>query len=288
MTADLLDLVADKKAKCEPFALATVVRTVSVTAAKAGAKAVIANDGTITGGWIGGGCARAAVLKAARLALQDGQSRLVSISPGDLLAAQGVAAGEERDGVTYAKNMCPSQGTMDIFVEPVLPRPSLFILGASPVATSLADLGERMGFSVIVCAARGDLQKFASSVVTIDGLRLPDVVPHDFYVVVSTQGAGDYVAMKAAVQAGTARYTAFVGSRRKAAALRKDLMEEGVDKSRLDAIKAPAGLDIGAITSEEIALSIMAEMIETRRRGQRMAADATAEGAKTPRSDGGM
>ena len=280
MTPDVLDLVADKKAKCEPFALATVVRTVSVTAAKAGAKAVIAHDGTITGGWIGGGCARSAVLKAARLALQDGQSRLVSISPGELLAAQGVAAGEERDGVTYAKNMCPSQGTMDIFIEPVLPRPSLFILGASPVAIALAELGERMGFVVVVCAARDDLQKFAEPVVTIDGLRLPDVIPNDFFVVVSTQGAGDYVAMKAAVLAGSARYIAFVGSRRKAAALRKDLAEEGVDKSRLDAIKAPAGLDIGAITSEEIALSIMAEMIETRRRGQRFATDATAEDAR--------
>jgi len=277
MTRDLLDLVADKKARCEPFALATVVRTVSVTDAKAGAKAVIALDGTITGGWIGGGCARAAVLKAARLALQDGQSRLVSIQPGDLLAAQGVAAGEERDGVTFAKNMCPSQGTMDIFVEPVLPRPSLLVLGASPVATALADLAGRMGFSVIAAAARDDLQRFSAPDATVEGLRLPDSLPHDLYIVVSTQGAGDYAALTAAMQVEEARYIAFVGSRRKAAALRKDLAEAGIDLGRLKAVKAPAGLDIGAITSDEIALSIMTEMIQIRRRGQRMPADEAAQ-----------
>jgi xanthine dehydrogenase accessory factor len=272
MTRDVLDLVADKKARCEPFALATVVRTVSVTAAKAGAKAVIGDDGTITGGWIGGGCARAAVLKAARESLQDGQSRLVSIQPADLLAAQGVAAGEERDGVTFAKNMCPSQGTMDIFVEPVLPRPSLLILGASPVAVALARLAQTMEFNVIAAAVRDDLAKFDRPDVTIDGLRAPDIMPHDLYVVVSTQGAGDRAALTAAVGIGSARYVAFVGSRRKAVSLRKDLVENGADAARLDAIKAPAGLDIGAITSDEIALSIMAEIIEIRRRGQRVSA----------------
>jgi xanthine dehydrogenase accessory factor len=217
--------VADKKAKSEPFALAPVVRTVSVTAAKAGAKAVIAEDGTITGGWIGGGCARAAVLKAARLALDDGQSRLVSIQPGDLLAAQGVASGDEREGVTFAKNMCPSRGTMDIFIEPVLPRPALLILGASPVAVALAELGQRMDFSVIVAAPRDDLHKFSAADVRVEGLRLPDVVPRGLYVVVSTQGAGDHAALTAATQVAGPRYVAFVGSRRKAAALRKYLAE---------------------------------------------------------------
>src|SRR5277367_1746860 len=120
---DILEAISTRKSAGEPFALATVVRTVAATAAKAGAKAVILPDGTISEGWIGGGCARAAVLKAARDALADGVSRLVSVWPGDVLAEQGVAAGDERDGVRFAKNMCPSQGSMDIFVEPVLPLP---------------------------------------------------------------------------------------------------------------------------------------------------------------------
>ena len=117
---EVMDLVAQIKAAEQAFVLATVVRTVSVTAAKAGAKAIIRPDGTIVAGWIGGGCARGAVLKAAREALADGEPRMVSVQPEDLLAELGVKPGENRDGVRFAANMCPSKGTMDIFVEPVL------------------------------------------------------------------------------------------------------------------------------------------------------------------------
>src|SRR5829696_9347384 len=105
--ADILNSIAMRQAAGEPFALATVVRTVSATAAKAGAKAVILPDGTISEGWIGGGCARAAVLKAAREALVDGKPRLVSVQPPDVLQEQGVAGGDERAGVRFANNMCP-------------------------------------------------------------------------------------------------------------------------------------------------------------------------------------
>ena len=134
----VLERAAQRQALGEAFALATVVRTISVTAAKAGAKALIAPDGNIEEGWIGGGCARAAVVKAAKQCLADGQSRLVSIAPKEGLDALGVAPGEETNGVFFAKNSCPSQGTMDIFIEPVLPKPKLLILGASPVAVALA------------------------------------------------------------------------------------------------------------------------------------------------------
>jgi len=138
----VLEQAALRQAKGQAFALATVVRTVSVTAAKAGAKALIGPDGSIEEGWIGGGCARAAVVKAARQCMADGQSRLVSIAPKDALLELGAAPGEERGGVFYAKNSCPSQGTMDVFVEPVLPSPRLLILGASPVAVALARLAQ--------------------------------------------------------------------------------------------------------------------------------------------------
>ena len=124
---DILDLVHEYKARGEAFALATVVRTVSVTAAKAGAKAIIMADGAITGGWIGGGCARGAVLQAAKEALTDGKTRLISVQPEDLLCEQNLSPGELKHGVLYARNMCPSQGTVDVFVEPMLPRPQLTI-----------------------------------------------------------------------------------------------------------------------------------------------------------------
>ena len=264
MAPDILDLAAQRKSKGEPFALATVVRTVDVTAAKAGAKALIGQDGSISEGWIGGGCARAAVLKAARQAMADGKARLVSIQPKDLLVKQGLGAGESRDGVVFANNFCPSKGTMDVFVEPILPKPALLVLGASPIAVALADLAANMGFDVSVAAGKDDLAKFGPVASKIEGFDIKPTNAPRAYVVVSTQGSGDRAALKAAA-ALDAKYIAFVGSRRKAATLRDELANEGVSRARLDAIKAPAGLDIGAITTEEIALSIVTEMIAVRR-----------------------
>jgi xanthine dehydrogenase accessory factor len=272
---DALDLVASLKSRGEPFALATVVRTVSVTAAKAGAKAVIRLDGTITEGWIGGGCARAAVVKAAREAIADGRPRLVSIQPKDLLDEKGVAPGEEREGVRFARNMCPSQGTMDVFVEPVLPRPMLVVLGASPVAVALADLAPRFGYRVTVCAPPDDQALFGEPDQRIEGYALPVESDGPRFVVVSTQGRGDEVALKAAL-AIDADHVMFVGSRRKIAALRRALIAGGMLSERFDRLKGPAGLNIGAITPDEIALSILAEVLAVRRRGQRGTPDTPA------------
>jgi len=274
----VLERAAQRQAQGEAFALATVVRTVSVTAAKAGAKALIAPDGSIEEGWIGGGCAKAAVVKAARQCLSDGRSRLVSVAPNEGLAEIGAAPGEERGGVFYARNSCPSQGTMDIFIEPVLPSPRLLILGASPVAVALARLAPAMGFAVAVAAAPGELDRFDFGPARIEGVAPPPEAGRDGFVVVSTQGAGDRAALKAAAGMA-ARYRAFVGSRRKAETLRRELAAEGVAADELAAIKAPAGLDISAITSEEIALSILAEMVAARRQAQRPPLDTS--GAQT-------
>ncbi len=264
---DIQDLISAKKAKGERFALATVVRTVAATAAKAGAKAVILPDGSISEGWIGGGCARAAVLKAAKEALTDGRPRLVSIAPPDVLQGQGVDAGAEREGVRFAKNMCPSEGTMDVFVEPVLPRPQIVICGASPVAVAIADLGRRIGFDITVCAPAGDQGAFAEAERRIEGYALPVDEDGARFVVVSTQGRGDEAALQAALSVD-ADYVAFVGSRKKAQALKKKLAELGVAPDQLAKLKAPAGLDLGAITPDEIAVSILAEIIAARRHGQ--------------------
>ena len=274
----VLDSAAQLQARGEPFAIATVVRTVAVTAAKAGAKAIVAADGSVAEGWIGGGCARAAVVRAARQCLQDGRSRLVSITPEEGLAELGVAPGEESDGVLFAKNGCPSKGTMDIFVEPILPLPRLLILGGSPVAVALARLAPGFGFEVSVAAASAELARFPDGLIKLAGVA-PSPSP-DGYVVVSTQGSGDRAALKAAACA-PARYAAFVGSRRKYETLRRELVEEGVAEVELARVKAPAGLDIHAITSEEIALSILAEMIAVRRAPQRAdAAPASLTGAQ--------
>ena len=264
----VLETAAERRARGDAFALATVVRTVSVTAAKAGAKALIGPDGSIEEGWIGGGCARAAVVRTARQCLIDGKARLVSIAPDEGLDEIGVAPGDDRGGVLYAKNSCPSQGTMDIFIEPVLPSPRLLIVGASPVAVALARLAPQMGFAVAIAAAPGELDRFDGAHERIDSIAPSPEAGRGAFVVVSTQGAGDRAALKAATRMD-ARYRAFVGSRRKAETLRRELASEGVSSEALAAIKAPAGLDIAAITSEEIALSILAEMVMARRMSQR-------------------
>ena len=270
MTAhvEVLDLVAQMKAAEQSFVLATVVRTVSVTAAKAGAKAIIRPDGSIVAGWIGGGCARGAVLKAAREALADGEPRMVSVQPENLLAELGVRPGETKEGIRFASNMCPSKGTMDIFVEPVLPHPALVILGASPVALSLAAQARTLGYHVTLAAPASDLAAAPAVDMLFDSFELGTLHEARRFVVVSTQGRGDERALKAAIGI-KAGYHAFVGSRRKMASLREKLAAEGVDAAALDRVKAPAGLDLGAITPEEIAMSILAEITIERRRGQR-------------------
>lgn len=268
LARDVLDLVNDMKARGEPFALATVVRTVSLTAAKAGAKAVIRSDGTMSGGWIGGGCARANVLKAAQQSLSDGQPRLISVQPKDVLEEHGVKAGEAREGVLYANNMCPSHGTMDIFVEPILPRPQLYVCGASPVAVAIAAIAPRMGFFVTACAPAADHALFSEIDRLVDGFELPADSGNGRYIIVATQGRGDTAALKSALATPSA-YVAFVGSRKKAAVLKDELAAAGVPLTQLETLRAPAGLDLGAITPDEIALSIVAEMVEVRRRGQR-------------------
>jgi xanthine dehydrogenase accessory factor len=169
--------------------------------------------------------------------------------------------------VLYAKNSCPSQGTMDIFIEPVLPEPKLLILGASPVAVALAKLAPLMGFAVTVAAQTADLAKFEGALTKIEGVSAPGDFGANGFIVVSTQGAGDRAALKAAAST-PARYRSFVGSRRKAETLRQDLAADGVAPEILSTVKAPAGLDLHAISAEEIALSILAEMVAVRRRSQ--------------------
>ncbi|MBR0693208.1 XdhC family protein [Bradyrhizobium lablabi] len=270
MTArvEVLDIIAQMTASERAFVLATVVRTVSVTAAKAGAKAIIAADGSIVAGWIGGDCARGAVLKAAREALADGVPRMVSVQPENMLAELGVRPGDSRDGIRFASNMCPSKGTMDIFVEPVLPRPSLVIFGASPVALSLAAQARVLGYHVTLAAPSSDLTVEPDADAVLDGYQLGELNEGKRFVVVSTQGKGDEAALRAAI-ATEADYHSFVGSRRKMASLRAKLTAEGADAAAIDRVKAPAGLDLGAITPEEIAMSILAEITRERRRGQR-------------------
>lgn len=276
---DILDQIAAVRAKGEPFAVATVVRTLSLTAAKAGAKAIITSDGRMTAGWIGGGCARGAVLKAARDALSDGKPRLISVQPPDALSEAGHQAGEAKDGTIYARNMCSSQGTMDIFVEAFLLQPELLICGASPVAVALANLGPQIGYRTLVVAEPDDHWRFATSCQLVVGIDKVQPSAADRFIVVATQGGGDERILQAALSISS-RYVAFVGSRRKVAKLKEALIAKDVDEQAFDRLHAPAGLDIGSVTPEEIAVAILGEMTSVRRRGSAAARpDAVAQSA---------
>ncbi len=252
---DVSAIAQSLKADGQQFAVATVVRTVSVTAAKPGAKAILNAEGDIIEGWIGGGCARHAVSRAAVKSIADGEPRLVSIQPEELLQEQGLSAGDEQDGVLAASNMCPSQGSMDVFVEPVLCNPALYIVGSSPVATILAELAKPFGLNVQAVDSASNTQA--------DELQSPS---SQRYIVVATQGNGDLKSLQAAISMG-ADYIGFVGSPKKTAHLKKKLLESGASEQAVAAIVGPAGLDLHAVTPQEIALSIVAEIIAVRRAG---------------------
>ncbi|MDX8347348.1 XdhC family protein [Cognatiyoonia sp. IB215446] len=247
LDADLAEAAQELRSRQEPFAFATIVRTAGATAAKPGAKALLAADGTILHGWLGGGCTRGAVKRAALEALQSGAPQLISVAPEDLLEEKGVAPGETVDGTKFARNGCPSRGTVDIFIEPCVPMPELVILGGSPVAQALSAFAPQFHWSV-------------SSSLPDEG----NPARHK-YVVVATQGQGDLAALKAAL-AHSPTYTAFVGSARKFATLAERLHQDGVDPALTEAVDAPAGLDLGAVTPEEIALSILAQLVRVRRK----------------------
>ena len=255
---DVIDCMARMKGDAQPFALATVVRTKAATSAKVGAKAVIRADGSMVG-WIGGGCTLGAVRKAARDALDDGRARMIRVRPDE-------EAGPAEAGTEEVRNACASGGTIEIFVEPILPRPSLIVAGASATARVLCALGRNAGFTVTVAALAEDLEGIAEADEKLAGFdlaRSPRAATS--FIVVATQGKRDREALEAALCCG-APYVAFIGSRKKAAELKAQLAARGIAAERLAGLRAPAGLDIGAVTPEEIALSVLAEIVQERRK----------------------
>ncbi len=245
LSTDLADAAQELRERQEPFAFATIVRTAGSTAAKPGAKALLSADGTIIQGWLGGGCTRGAVKRAAVQALEDGTPQLVSVAPENLLAERGVSAGDEVDGTRFARNGCPSRGTVDIFIEPCIPTPQLVVLGNSPVAQALTALAPQFHWSVTTA--------------------LDDGTSHQQrFVVIATQGQGDVDALTPACAADPA-YSAFVASQKKYKALSEKLAAARISQTFIDRVHAPAGLDLGAVTPEEIALSILAQLVKERR-----------------------
>jgi xanthine dehydrogenase accessory factor len=255
---EIADIARDMRARGEPFAIATVIRTLGATAAKPGAKALLDAEGTILQGWIGGGCVRSALAKATKRAMAEGTPQFISLHPQDLLDEKGITPGADVDGVSFARNGCPSKGSMDIFVELILPLPELLIFGDAPVAKSLSRLAGQFQWSITQGSPDASIEPLTEGETRM--------------IVVATQGKNDLASLKIALQA-EASFVAFVGSRRKFATLSEKLISEGVSQAALSRVQAPAGLAIGAVTPDEIALSILAQLTEVRRRKQRSETD---------------
>jgi xanthine dehydrogenase accessory factor len=264
---DVIPLIARLKEAGESFCVATVVRTEHATSAKAGAKAVVLKDGAIKG-FMGGGCVQRSIRETAEAVLREGKPRLIRVKPKDE-----VVSAVDVDGTELHKSSCPSGGTVDIFVEPMRPSPRLVVCGASPVAIAVADLGRRMGYRIVAAALADDLPAYDADDRKIAGFDLSTIgiEPGD-YVVVATQGKRDREALAAALST-EAGYVAFVGSRRKADTLRGQIATQGMAADRIARLKAPAGLDIHGIEPEEIALSILAEIVARRRAAVKDAAE---------------
>ncbi len=250
--------MAELTAAGRPFAIATVVAVRRPTSARPGARGIVHPDGAIEG-WVGGSCAQPIVVREALRALADGQPRLLRISkelPSD---------SRRGDGIVEEVMTCHSGGTLEIYVEPQLPAPALWVAGTTPIAGALVTLGAAAGFRVTVIDPIADAEAFpgaASIVADLDfGGHEPGTSP---YVVVATQGQWDEEAVATALRRDVA-YVGLVASPTRAATVRAYLRDEGVPEERIAALRAPAGLDLGAETAEEVALSILGELVQVRR-----------------------
>lgn len=263
MAEALLALAAELQRRGEPFALATVVRCEAPTSAKPGAKALVRRDGSVDG-WVGGACAEPVVVREALDALRDGRPRLVG------LYGEGGREPWRTGGILDYAMTCHSGGTLEIYVEPYLPAPLLVLLGHGPVIEALATLGRATGYAVVPLP---DDAAWAG----LDGLALDRRAS----VVVATHADSDEHALERVLRTD-AGYVSLVASRRRAAGVVERLRQRGVPPGRLGRFKAPAGLDLGAVTPAEIAVSILAEIVQ-HHRGDKIGEAAPAAADTAPR-----
>ena len=259
-TSDLLETIVDLRRRRQPFAMATVVRAERPTSSKPGDKAIISPNGTLTG-WIGGSCAHDIVVRNALESLEQGTPRFLTLSSAS-------PSGVQRQGVIDVPMQCYSGGVLDVFIEPNLPRPQMVIVGYETVARALVRISKTLQFHVTVVdplATRESVPEADDVVQELNLSALP--LGGESFIVIATHGRYDEEALEQAAQT-EASYIALVSSPRRGGVILGQLRERGLPESALSRIKSPAGLDIGAEGAEEIALSIVAEIVRERRAGR--------------------
>jgi xanthine dehydrogenase accessory factor len=240
----VLEQAGELTRRGEAFALATVVWRQGPSSGQQGSRAIITEAGELRG-WIGGACAEPAVIREAQRVIAEGAPQLLLLgSPEQFGAAV-------PEGMTVVPISCQSEGALEVYIEPVLPAPHLVVVGRSPMAHTVADLARALGWRTEV----------------VDG---PDFTAahasERSMVIVATQGHYDEEAVEQAVAARPA-YLGLVGSRRRGAAVLGYLAERGVPQAQLDRVHTPAGLDLGKTTHQEIAVAILAELVQLRASG---------------------
>jgi xanthine dehydrogenase accessory factor len=240
----VLEKMGELTRRGEAFALATVVWRQGPSSSQAGSRAIITAEGELHG-WIGGACAEPVVIREAKQVMAEGTARLLLLGTPEQFGAA------VPDGMIVVPISCQSEGALEVYIEPVLPAPHLVIVGDSPMARTLASLARALGW-------RTDL------------IRGPDFTAEAAdgrsMVVVATQGHGDEEVLECAVAARPA-YLGLVGSRRRGATVLGYLADRGVPQDQLDRVRVPAGLDLGSTTHQEIAVAILAELVQLRASG---------------------
>jgi xanthine dehydrogenase accessory factor len=255
----IYEAIAEAVRMRQAVALATIVQTLGSTPRQVGTKMLIRSDGTSMG-TVGGGALEAAIIEAAQEALREGKSRLVHY---------GLRADRHEEDL----GVCG--GDLDVFIDVIAPQLTLLLIGAGHVAVPLAELAHRLGFRTVVFDDRAEYanrDRFpqAEEVLVEDfeaGLKALDITPNTWIVIATRSHESDAAALKVVVESPAA-YIGLMGSRRKVSLIFKALREDGVGEEQLARVYAPVGLDLGAETPEEIAVSIMAEIIMLRQGGE--------------------
>jgi xanthine dehydrogenase accessory factor len=252
MSSELYNKAAELASRAEPFVIATVVRVEGSSSARRGSKALFDSLGKLLVGWVGGGCAESAVRSEAIQCVETGMPRLITVDMSD-----------EQLGVGM-----PCGGTMDIFIEPVLPEPELLVVGHGRIAETLATLGHMMGFTITVndpSAQKADFPQ-AEKIVTEDFDLTETPIGPKTYVVIATQHKRDHLWLQKALE-GNAAYVALIASHHRATLVLDYLRAAGLPEEKIATVYAPAGLYLGAATPQEIALSIISQIVAIRRGG---------------------
>jgi xanthine dehydrogenase accessory factor len=258
MQTDFYDKVQELRTTGNPFTIATVVRAEKPTSAKVGAKAIITDDGTLSG-WIGGSCAEPTVRRESKKALQDGQPRLVRLCPPEKMGQA------PQEGVIEIALTCISGGTLEIYIEPQLAQPHLVVVGHLATAEALVRLGKGLSWRVSLLGLDVTRERFPETDQIFDTLDFSQLaITRNTHVVIASHGNYDEDMLVAALQS-EAPYVALIASKKRAGAILQYLNEANLTQEQVARLKYPAGLDFGAVTPEEIALSILAEIIQRRR-----------------------